>query len=199
MINEILWNLINNGEVASLINDIIVGTEEKKGHDEVVEKIIEEIVKRLVENDLYIKLEKCKQKIREVGFLRVVIRPEEIKIEEEKVKRVLKWPTLKGVKDIQKFLELANYYQQFIKDFVMIARLLHNLVKKNQKWDWTEKQKKVFQELKERFTKELVLAVSDLDKKIRIKVDISDYAIKEYYLWNIKTENRGLQLSFQNL
>ena len=51
-------------------------------------------------------------------------------MEEEKMKRVLKWPTLKGVKDIQKFLELANYYQQFIKDFVMIARLLHNLVKK---------------------------------------------------------------------
>ena len=45
MINEILWNLINNGEVASLINDIIVGTEEKKGHDEVVEEIIEEISK----------------------------------------------------------------------------------------------------------------------------------------------------------
>ena len=60
----------------------------------------------------------------------MVIRPEEIKMEEEKMKRVLKWPTLKGVKDIQKFLELANYYQQFIKDFVMIARLLHNLVKK---------------------------------------------------------------------
>ena len=57
MINEILWNLINTGEVASLINDIIVRTEEKKGHDEVVEEIIEE---RLVENDLYIKLEKCK-------------------------------------------------------------------------------------------------------------------------------------------
>ena len=43
--------------------------------------------------------------------------------------------TLKGVKDIQKFLGLANYYQQFIKDFVSIARPLHDLVKKNQKWD----------------------------------------------------------------
>jgi len=48
------------------------------------------------------------------------------------VKGVLKWPTLKEVKDIQKFLGLANYYQQFIKDFSVIARPLYNLVKKNQ-------------------------------------------------------------------
>ena len=46
----------------------------------------------------------------------------------------------------------------------MIARPLHNLVKKDQKWDWTEKQEKVFKELKKNFTKELVLATLDLDK-----------------------------------
>ena len=54
-------------------------------------------------------------------------------MEEEKVKRVLDLPTLKGVKDIQKFLELANYYWLFIKNFVAITRLLHDLVKKDQK------------------------------------------------------------------
>jgi len=43
----------------------------------------------LAENDLYVKLEKCKWKVRKVGFLRVVIGPEEIKIEEEKMKGVL--------------------------------------------------------------------------------------------------------------
>ena len=67
-----------------------------------------------------------------------------IKIEDEKIKDVLNWLTLKEVKDVQKFLELANYYQQFIKDFTVIARLLYDLVKKNQKWDWTEKQERAF-------------------------------------------------------
>jgi len=51
-------------------------------------------------------------------------------------------------------------------------------VKKDQKWDWIEKQKKVFKELKERFTKELVLAVPDLNKKMRIKVNVSNYVIR---------------------
>ena len=54
--NKILWDLINTREVASFINDIIVKIEEKEGYN----KIIGEIVKRLAENDLYVKLEKCK-------------------------------------------------------------------------------------------------------------------------------------------
>jgi len=68
--------------------------------------------------------------VTEVRFLKVVIRPEIIKIEEEKMKEILDWLTLKRVKNIQKFLGLANYYQQFIKDLISIVRLLYGLVKK---------------------------------------------------------------------
>ena len=98
-------------------------------------------------------------------FLGVVIRPEEIKMEKEKVKGVLEWPTPKCVKDIQKFLGLANYYCRFIENFAAIARPLHDLVKKDKKWKWTEKQEEAFEELKRRFTKEPVLAAPDIDKK----------------------------------
>jgi len=77
MINKILWNLKNTGEVASFINDVIVGIEEEEEYDEVVE----EVVKRLAKNDIYVKLEKCKWKVRKVRFLRVVIGLEEIKME----------------------------------------------------------------------------------------------------------------------
>ena len=50
------------------------------------------------------------------------------------------------------------------------------MVKKDQKWEWMERQEEAFRELKERFTKELVLAALDLDKKMRMEVDTSDYA-----------------------
>ena len=173
MINKLLRDLINMSKIVAFIDDVIVGTETEEEHNE----IVVEIIKRLEENDLYVKLEKCKWKVREVGFLGVVIGPEGIKIEEEKVKGVLNWPTPKCVKNVQKFLELVNYYCQFIEGFASIARLLHDMVKKDQKWDWTEKQERVFRELKERFTKELVLVAPDLDKKMRMEVDASDYAM----------------------
>jgi len=77
--------------------------------------------------------------VKEVGFLEVVIRPEGIKMEKEKVKDFLDWLTPMCVKDVQKFLELVNYYHRFIQGFISIVRPLHNLVKKDQKWDLMEK------------------------------------------------------------
>jgi len=161
MMNELLRDLINIGKVAAFIDDIIVGTEMEEEHDE----IVAEVIRRLEENDLYVKTEKCRWKVREVGFLGVIIGPEGIKIEEEKVKEVLEWLTPKCVKGVQKFLGLVNYYRRFIESFASIARPLHDMVKKDKKWDWIERQEKVFKELKEQFTKEPVLAALDLDKK----------------------------------
>ena len=84
MINKLLRDLINTGKIAAFI-DIIVRTESKEGHN----KLVEEILKRMVENDLYVKPEKCRWKVTEINFLEVVIRLEGIRIEEEKVKVVL--------------------------------------------------------------------------------------------------------------
>ena len=67
---------------------------------------------------------------------------------------------------MQKFLGLANYYHQFIEGFVSIARLLHDTMKKDKKWKWTEKQERAFGGLKRKFTEEPVLMALDLDKKM---------------------------------
>jgi len=99
-------------------------------------------------------------------------------MEEEKMKGVLEWLTPKCVKDVQKFLGLVNYYHQFIEEFVFIARPLNDIVKKDKNWEWMKRQKKAFKELKEQFTKKLVLAAPDIDKKMRMEVDTSDYAME---------------------
>ena len=106
MINKILWDLINTEEVASFINDVIIGMEEEERYDE----LVEEVIKRLAKNDLYMKPKKYKWKVREVGFLGVMIGPERIRMKKDKVKGILDWLIPKYVKNVQKFLELANYY-----------------------------------------------------------------------------------------
>jgi len=85
MMNKILQNIISTGKVANFIDNVIVGTEMEEEHN----KIVEEVMKRLAENDLYVKPEKCKWKVKKVGFLGVIIGPEGIKMKEEKVKDVL--------------------------------------------------------------------------------------------------------------
>jgi len=97
------------------------------------DKLVEEVLRRLEENDLFVKLEKCKWKVREVEFLGVVIGPKGVEMQREKVEGVLSWLAPRNVKEVQKFLGLANYYRRFIKDFARIAVPLHVLVRKEQK------------------------------------------------------------------
>ena len=68
-----------------------------------------------------------------------MIKPDEMKIEKEKVQRVVDWPVLRSVKKVQKFLWLANYYKQFVKDFSRVAKPLHEMTRKNVKWNWRER------------------------------------------------------------
>jgi len=130
MINKILRDMINEGKVAAFVDDVLVGTEIKEEYNE----IVEEVLKWLEENDLYVKLEKCIWKVREVGFLGVVIGPNGIEMEKKKIDGVLSWPEPKNVKDIRKFLDLANYYRRFIKNFAQVARPMNVLTRKDVKW-----------------------------------------------------------------
>jgi len=172
IMNRILRDLINKGKVIVFVDDVLVGTETEEGHNE----IVEEILRRLEENDLYVKPEKCMWKVRKIGFLGVIIGPNGIEMEKEKVNRVLSWPKPKNIKDIRKFLGLTNYYRRFIKDFARIARPMNMLTRKDVKWQWGQEQQQAFDELKGIFTTRPVLVSPDLDKEFRVKANASNYA-----------------------
>ena len=175
MMNKLLRDLVVKEKVAVFINDVMVATETEKEHDE----IVEEVLKRLEENDLFVKPEKYVWKVREVGFLGVIIGEDRVRMEKEKVQGVIEWQVPRSMKDVQKFLGLANYYRWFVKDFARIAKPLHEMMRKEMKWSWEERQQKAFEELKKRFTIKPVLVTPDLDKEMRVEVDASDFAIGE--------------------
>jgi len=172
MMNDLFRDMVNQGNTAIFIDDIIIATDTEKGHDE----IVEEVLRRLEENNLFVKLEKCRWKVRKVEFLGVVIGPGRVRMQKEKVDGVLSWLTPRSAKDVQKFIGLANYYRQFIQDFSRVAKPLNMLVGKDRKWEWEAEQEKAFEELKRRFTMEPVLAVPDRDQEMRVEADMSDYA-----------------------
>ena len=99
--------MINQENTAIFINNIIVATDTKEKYN----KLVEEVLKRLEKNNLFVKPEKYQWKVKEVEFLDIVIGPQGIKIQKKKVNRVLSWLVPKNVKKVQIFLGLANYYR----------------------------------------------------------------------------------------
>ena len=85
MMNNLFRNIVNQGNMATFIDNIIVATDMEEGHNE----IVEEVLRRLEENNLFVKPEKCRWKVREVEFLGVVIGPTGVRMQKKKVDGVL--------------------------------------------------------------------------------------------------------------
>jgi len=83
--NDLLRDMVMEEKVVVFIDDVIIAIEMEKGHD----KIVEEVLRRLEENNLFVKPEKCMWKVREVGFLRVVIGSDRVRIKKKKVQEVV--------------------------------------------------------------------------------------------------------------
>ena len=84
MMNDILRDLIDTGDVVVFMDGVLVGTEDEKKYDDVVEEIL-----RMEANNLYLKLEKCMSKVKEIDFLGLVMGADGIKMQKEKMSGVL--------------------------------------------------------------------------------------------------------------
>jgi len=89
------------------------------------------VFQRLRENKLYAKFKKCEFRVKEVDFLGHRITQEGLKMDDHKVKAILDWEPPRSVPALRSFIGLACYYRKFIKNFVKIATLLTNLLKKS--------------------------------------------------------------------
>ena len=67
------------------MDDVLVGTKKEKKHND----IVEEILRRMEANNLYLKLKKCVWKVKEIDFLGLVIEADGIKMQKEKMLGVL--------------------------------------------------------------------------------------------------------------
>ena len=77
MMNDLFWDLINQENTTTFIDDILIATDTEKGYDE----LVEEVLRRLEENDLFVKPEKYRQKVREIEFLEVAIGPKGVEMQ----------------------------------------------------------------------------------------------------------------------
>jgi len=120
---------------------------------------------------------KCEFHTTDTEYLGYVISPEGLRMDEEKIRTIKDWKEPTNVKGIQRFLDFANFYRQFIKDYSRITMPLSSLTRKEKIWEWGDKQQEAFKTLKEAMITEPILQHFDPERPITIKTDTSDYAI----------------------
>src|SRR6187551_3494369 len=173
MMNDILGDLIQNGQVMVYLDDILIFGNDLTEH----RKIVQEVLKRLRDNDLYAKAEKCFFEKDQIEYLGMIISKGHVAMDPKKLAGVQEWPVPTKVKHVQAFLGFANFYRRFIKDFAKIAKPLTNLTKKDQKWVWEEEQQTAFEALKKAFTSAPILRIPDDVNPFRLSTDASDFAV----------------------
>jgi hypothetical protein len=155
------------------IDDVIVFSESFAQH--LVD--LENVFKRIRQANLKLKPQKCAWAKPEVKFLGHVVSNKGIKPDPENTEKVQSFPTPKTVKHIQQFLGLASYYRRFIKDFAKIAEPLHKLLKKSEKFRWTEKCQEAFEVLKEKLTSPPIMTFPRFDKPFLLQTDASGHSL----------------------
>ncbi|QRW13242.1 Retrotransposable element Tf2 protein [Ceratobasidium sp. AG-Ba] len=172
MMNDIFRHLLGV-TVVVYMDDILIFSEKEEDHAEHVK----EVLKILRENNLYAKLSKCEFFVKKVIFLGLVITPEGISMEEEKIKAIMEWSAPRKIKEVQAFLGFVNFYRRFIAEFSKIARPLHDLTKKDTKFEWTQECQQAFEEIKKRVSQDPVLIHPNPDKPFILETDASGIAI----------------------
>jgi hypothetical protein len=122
---------------------------------------------------LYTKFSKCEFWIKEVPFLGHVVSPEGITVDPSKVKEVLEWKPPTIVSEVRSFLGLTGYYRRFILNFSKIMTPITALLKRENKYVWSEACDEAFKHLKKFLTTLLVLAQPDTTKLFDVYCDAS--------------------------
>ena len=85
--NSIFADLISAGKVAVYLDDILIFTDNLQDH----RKVVNEVLKRLADNDLYLRPEKCEFEQTKIEYLGLIISEGEVRMDPVKVEAVRNW------------------------------------------------------------------------------------------------------------
>ena len=178
MMNDILGDLICIWLVMVYLDDILIFGTCLKEH----RRLVKEVLKRLQFNNLYAKAEKCFFEQSSIKYLGIIILENKVQMDEEKLSGVLEWLVPTKVKQVQVFLDFANFYCRFIENFAKISKLLSDLTKKDITWTWGVEQQNTFEVLKKAFTTAPVLRIPNNKDPSKLSTDASNFATRAVLL-----------------
>lgn len=137
-INEFFQKFLNHF-VTTYFDDVLMYSDTKKKHEQQIFKIF----RKFRNKSLHFDIDKCEFFVPKIKYLKIIVEKNDIEMNEEKIKTILKWKTSKSIKNVQLFLNFANFYKRFIVEFFKKMKCFTKLTKKKQYLTFNEKKNKI--------------------------------------------------------
>ncbi|XP_056094883.1 uncharacterized protein LOC130073475 [Rhinichthys klamathensis goyatoka] len=172
LVNDVLRDMVDQF-IYVYLDDILIFSSSLQEHGQHVRRVLQ----RLLENGLFVKAEKCAFHAQSVPFLGYIISSEGVRMDPEKVKAVVEWPSPDSRKALQRFLGFANFYRRFIRNFSQLAAPLTALTSPRTAFRWSNTAEAVFAKLKGRFVSAPILIAPDSSRQFVVEVDASEVGV----------------------
>lgn len=173
-INSVLQQYLDEFCTAYIDDVLIFSNESRTDHQEKVKLV----VKKLMDAGLTIDVKKCAFEASSVTYLGYIVDAGKgLRMDPAKIQAILDWKAPTTVKGVRGFLGFANYYRIFIPNYSKIVHPLTTLTRKGTRFEWTSICNKAFEELKEYFIKNPILAPFNPEAPTRIEPDSSKWAV----------------------
>ncbi|KAG1964568.1 retrotransposable element [Pimephales promelas] len=172
LVNDVLRDMVDQF-IYVYLDDILIFSSSLQEHVQHVRRVLQ----RLLENGLFVKAEKCSFHAQSVPFLGYIISSEGVRVDPDKVKAVVDWPSPDSRKALQRFLGFANFYRRFIRNFSQLVAPLTALTSPRTTFRWSNTAEAVFTNLKSRFVSAPILVTPDPTRQFVVEVDASEVGV----------------------
>lgn len=167
---RIMTNLLQGiPHVQAFLDDIIIGGQTRTEHLQALEAVL----KRLADNGLKLRKDKCVFLVDNVKYLGYVISKDGIKADTSKIDAILKIEAPTNVTELRSFLGMINFYARFTRNLSSLLAPLHSLLRKEIPWKWDSECERAFGEVKRALVSSEVLAHYDPRKPVIVTCDAS--------------------------
>ncbi len=182
MMNTIFRDLIADGSMTVYMDNMVIHMaqwpdETEDDHVARHYNIVNQVLQKLNEHNLYLNPDKCDFELPHIDFLGVQVVNGTVQMEQGKVNKVKEWKPLQNVTEVRWFLGFTGYYQYFIQGYSQIAWPLLDLTKHVTPWHWKADQQSAFEGLCDKMCEKPVLRQPNFEKTFYLQTDVSAYGV----------------------
>lgn len=159
--------------VLCIADDIVIHGKTKEQHDQNLENFLA----RCMEKGIKLNKNKFELRMKEITFMGHRVTQEGLKSDPEKIRAIQDMPRPANVCELQRFLGMVNYLAKFVQNMTSVLHPLHNLLKADTTWIWSDTQEAAFMEIKDMLTKAPVLAFYNPAEDLVLENDASEYGL----------------------